>query len=250
MNILQDILETNKDVLKKSIPLTLNNWPILFTGLVYSVIILFLFRIAFLFWILAGILVTLVQSALISNYLYLIENIIRYGKISIEDFKRGFTVYIWKIYGIMVVIWFVNYGLSLFLSPLLRMQVAFVSLGSLIQLAAFVLLNCLPEVIYQKHFMAGESFSYCVEFIKENWLDWFVPNILLGILFFALTGRALTANLLIGNSLIRPSINGIIFYLVGQLFLSFIMIYRGLLFQALSGSTRRKRMYMRNMYRP
>lgn len=249
MNIFQDILETNREVLKKSTPLVLKNWPILFTGVVYSVIILFLFRVAFMFWILAGIIVTAVQSALISNYLYLIENIIRYGKISIEDFKRGFTVYIWKVYGIMVVIWFVNYGLSLFLSPLLRIQIGFVSFWSLIQLAAFILLNCLPEVIYQKHYMVGESFSYCVEFIKENWLDWFVPNILLGVLFVVLTGRVLTANFLIGNPLVRLSIDGIVLYLAGQLFLSFVMIYRGLLFQLLSGSSRRKRAYMRNMYR-
>ena len=249
MNIFQYILETNREVLKKSTPLVLKNWPILFTGVVYSVIILFLFRVAFMFWILAGIIVTAVQSALISNYLYLIENIIRYGKISIEDFKRGFTVYIWKVYGIMVVIWFVNYGLSLFLSPLLRIQIGFVSFWSLIQLAAFILLNCLPEVIYQKHYMVGESFSYCVEFIKENWLDWFVPNILLGVLFVVLTGRVLTANFLIGNPLVRLSIDGIVLYLAGQLFLSFVMIYRGLLFQLLSGSSRRKRAYMRNMYR-
>ncbi|SHJ85909.1 hypothetical protein SAMN02745975_03066 [Geosporobacter subterraneus DSM 17957] len=249
MNIFQDILETNREVLKKSTPLVLKNWPILFTGVVYSVIVLFLFRVAFMFWILAGIIVTAVQSALISNYLYLIENIIQYGKISIEDFKRGFTVYIWKVYGIMVVIWFVNYGLSLFLSPLLRLQIGFVSFWSLIQLAAFILLNCLPEVIYQKHYMVGESFSYCVEFIKENWLDWFVPNILLGVLFVILTGRVLTANFLIGNPLVRLSIDGIVLYLAGQLFLSFVMIYRGLLFQLLSGSSRRKRAYMRNMYR-
>lgn len=249
MNIFQDILETNREVLKKSAPLVLKNWPILFTGVVYSVIILFLFRVAFMFWILAGIIVTAVQSALISNYLYLIENIIRYGKISIEDFKRGFTVYIWKVYGIMVVIWFVNYGLSLFLSPLLRIQIGFVSFWSLIQLAAFILLNCLPEVIYQKHYMVGESFSYCVEFIKENWLDWFVPNILLGVLFAVLTGRVLTANFLIGNPLVRLSFDGVALYLAGQLFLSFVMIYRGLLFQLLSGSSRRKRAYMRNMYR-
>ena len=249
MNILQDIFETNKEILKKTVPLALKNWPILFTGVVYSVVILFLFRIAFLFWILAGILVTLVQSALISNYLYLIENIIRYGKITMADFKQGFTVYIWKIYGVMVVIWFVNYGLSLFLSPLLRIQIGFISLFGLIQLVAFVLLNCLPEVIYQKHYTVGENFSYCVEFIKENWLDWFIPNILLGGLFAALTGSILTANFLIGSPLVGFSVESIILYLAGQLFLSFIMIYRGLLFQVLSGSTRRKRMYMRNVYR-
>ncbi|MEW9124398.1 MAG: hypothetical protein AB2421_16925 [Thermotaleaceae bacterium] len=249
MQILQDILETNREICKKSVPLAIKNWPILFTGLVYSFIILLLFQVASFFWILAGIVVTMVQSALLSNYLYLIENIIRYGKISLDDFKQGFTVYLWKIYGIMVVIWFANYGLSLFLSPLLRVQIGFVSLGLLVQLAALILLNCLPEVIYQKHYMVGESFGYCVEFIKENWLDWFLPNIILGALFVLLTGRVLSVNLLLGNPFLSLSLRGIVLYVIGQLFLSFMMIYRGLLFQLLSSSTRRKRMYMRNVYR-
>ena len=87
MNLFKDIWETNKEIIPKAYRLLLKNWPILFTGIVYSIILILLWRVAFMFWILAGLVITLVQSAIISNYLYLIENIIRYQRITMEDFK-------------------------------------------------------------------------------------------------------------------------------------------------------------------
>ncbi|QEK12472.1 hypothetical protein FQB35_09110 [Crassaminicella thermophila] len=249
MNIFQDIVETNKNIIPKAFQLAVKNWPIVFTGIIYSIISILLFRIASLFWILAGILLSLVVSALFSNYLYLIENIIRYGKISFEDFKRGFTVYIWKIYGAMVVIWLVNYGASLLLGSILRVKIGFISFWALLQWIAFLLLNCLPEVIYQKHYAVGESFNYSFSFIKENWIDWFVPNIFLGLLLYIVMGRMLTYNVFLGVSFLHLSIRSIIIYFAGQFLLSFMMVYRGLLFDILSSTTRRKRIFMRNVYK-
>lgn len=249
MNVLQDMLVINKEIMPKSLRLTIKNWPIIFTGFVYALIFLLLGRTVFLFSILAGIIITLVQSALFSNYLYLIGNIIQYGKIDLEDFKQGFKVYIWKIYGILFVIWFVNYGAALFLSPLFSIRIGFVPLWSLVQLVAFILLNCLPEVIYQKHYHVGESFRYCFEFIKENWFNWFVPNVILGILLALITGGGLSSGLFFGGDLFSLSVSSLAVYGVAQFLLAFIMVYRGLLFQILSTSSRRKRMFMRNMYR-
>lgn len=249
MNLFKDIWETNKEIIPKAYRLLLKNWPILFTGIVYSIILILLWRVAFMFWILAGLVITLVQSAIISNYLYLIENIIRYQRITMEDFKAGFTVYIWKIYGIMIVIWFANYGASLFLSPLFNIRLGTVSLWFLVKVAAFLLLNSLPEVIYQKHFYIGETFRYSFEFIKENWIDWYIPNVVLGLLFYIVMGDIRTPDLLLRNRMFAFASSGILPYLVGQLLLAYLMIYRGLLFEILSGTSRRKRMFMRNQYR-
>lgn len=249
MNILKDIFETNKSIIPKAFRLALKNWPIIFTGLIYSIISIVLFRIVFVFWILAGIVVTLVVSALFSNYLYLIENIIRYGKITLDDFKKGFTVYLWKIYGIMVVIWLVNYAASLILSPILNIKIGFVSLWLIVQGVAVILLNCLPEVIYQKDYVFGESFGYAYTFIKENWIDWFIPNIILGLLFYLIMGRTFILNTLVSGMAFSLSTGSYIMYFAGQLLLSYTMIYRGLLFDSLSSTTRRKRMFMRNVYK-
>lgn len=247
LNMLKDIIETNRSIISKAFKLTLHNWLIIFTGLIYSIVFLLLIRVASMFWIFGGILIAIVQSAIISNYLYLIENIILYDRISIEDFKKGFKVYIWKVYGVLIVIWFANYGAGIFLRPLLNIRVGFLSLWTLIILGAFIFLNSLPEIIYQKHYDVGESFRYSFEFIKENWIDWFVPNIIFTILLLILFGGMNPINMLTrGTNLAQLNIFS---YIIGQLLFSFIMIYRGLLFQVLSGTSRRKRMFLRNVYK-
>ncbi len=249
MNIIQDIIGVNKEIIPKGIKLTLNNWPIIFTGLVYALVLGILWRVAFMFSILAGIIITLVQGALFSNYLYLIENIILYGKIDLDDFKKGFKVYLGKIYGILVVIWFVNYGAGLFLRPILNIRLGFISLWSILIIAAFILLNCLPEVIYRKHYQVADSFTYAFEFMKENWLDWLLPNVVLLGTFVVLTGSGLNPSAILGRGLFSLSTQSIIGFVIAQLLLSFIMVYRGLLFNILSTTSRRKRMFMRNTYK-
>lgn len=248
MYILEDIWQTNKKIAPKAFKLMWKNWQIIFTGIIYSAILILLWRVAFMFWILAGIVITLVQGALISNYIYLIENIIQYQRITIEDFKRGFGAYIWKVYGIMFVIWFVNYGANLFLKPLFSIRIGTISLWFLIEIVAFLLLNCLPEAIYQKHYDIGGTFRYSFEFIKENWIDWFVPNFILGLLFYVAVGDMFISNFLMGKVAFRFASSGVFFYVIGQFLLAFIMIYRGMLFEILSNTSRRKRMFMRNRY--
>lgn len=247
MNIMQDILETNKAIISKTLKFTLHNWQIIFAGFVYSILFMLLMAVASMFWIFGGIIVSLAQAAIVSNYLYLIENIIRYDRISMADFKEGFKVYIWKIYGVLIVIWFVNYGASIFLSPVLNIRVGTINIWTLAILGAFILLNALPEVIYQKHYGVGDSFSYTFEFIKENWIDWFIPNAVFAAILMFLIGGINPVNMLTRGAGFGQL--NILSSVIGQLLLSFIMIYRGLLFQILSGSTRRKRMFMRNVYK-
>ncbi|WP_053956193.1 hypothetical protein [Inediibacterium massiliense] len=247
MNMIQDIYITNQKVLKKTIEASVKNWPIVFTGFVYLIISILLFRVAVLFGILGGILVGIVQNALLSNYLYLIENIIRYGKISIEDFKKGFTIYLWKIYGIFVVIWLVHYGIDLILAPVMHIKIGTFTLWTVIELVAFVFLNCILEVIYQRDESIGENFSYSFSFMKENFIDWWIPNILLGIMIYYILGQVMNINILMGNIPLSFSIKGVVLYIVGQFLISFTMVYRGFLFGILSTTTRRKRLFMRNM---
>ncbi len=247
MDILKDIIETNKSIVVKALKFTVHNWQIIFTGFVYSVVFLLLMRIASMFWIFGGIVISIAQAGIISNYLYLIENIIRYDKISLDDFKMGFKVYIWKIYGVLIVIWFANYGADIFLRPILNIRIGPVSLWAFLGFVAFIFLNVLPEVIYQKHYAVGESFNYSFDFIKENWIDWFIPNIIFAVILTVLVGGINPMNILTKG--INIGILSGFSYIVGQLLLSFIMIYRGLLFQILSGSSRRKRKFMRNVYR-
>ncbi len=253
MNFIQDIIETNKEILPKSIKSTIKNWKIFLVGIAYVFASLIMWRVASYAWILGGIIMALFQSAVISNYLYLIENIVLYNRFTMYDFKTGFTVYLRKIYTILILFWLVDWGISLFLSPIRYISIGPLSLWFIIRLVAFVLLNTLPETIYQKHYDGLGSVTYSFEFIKENWIEWFIPNIVIFVMGYIINiiSNNIISIILINNPIpfVDTIISIVVYSILYQLIIAFAMIYRGHLFNVLSTSTRRKRMFMRNMYK-
>lgn len=255
LEILKDIYYVNLKTIKKSSKLFLDNWSIVFTGFIYTTINMVIFTvIGFLFrgvlGLVGGLLGAIVMSAMISNYLYLLQNIIKHGKITIQDFKDGFKVYLWKIYGVLFIGWISSILLNMFISPILSRAISPRLISTIISVLLLILLNPLPESIYQKFYSPWETIQYAFNFIRENWIEWFLPNILfIGILYFT-TGKIINDLLAIQYTFnFDFSITGILFYIIGQVIFSFIMIYRGVLFEMLSTSTRRKRMYMRRLYK-
>jgi len=252
LNLFEDILFVNKSTMKKAIRSLQKNWIILFTGLAYSAInILLIIVISTLFTgvlqILAGFIIAIVSASLVSNYLYLLYNIINYDRISMQDFKDGFKALLWDVYGVFFVFWIASF----LISPLYRLLGSnSMLLSRIIGLLVLFALNPLPETIYQKRYSSFEMIGYSFEFMKENWLNWTIPNAIFHYLMYLLTGTVLTD--IFATSLnfnFDFSIKGIGLYLLGQLLFSFMMIYRGHLYKLLSTSTRNKRIYMKNMYK-
>lgn len=248
MDILNDFLNINKETLKKTFISLKDNWVIIFSGIVYTILTTLIFTTIFTLFtgvlsLIAGIIAAVVSAALISNYLYLLYKVINYGKIKLQDFKDGFTYFLRKVYGVFFFAWIGSYLLSIVgraIGPNI------IALNAIISLSILVLLNALPETIYLKSLDPMDSIVYSLDFMKENWLNWLIPNVLLYLSIYIVTGKIIT-------NLFATSISGgiffgganIIVYLIGQLLFSFTMIYRGHLYKLLSTSTRRKRMYMR-----
>ncbi|SHK49944.1 hypothetical protein [Paramaledivibacter caminithermalis] len=252
MNFIEDIILTNKGIVLKSFKLSIKNWKIFLVGFTYFIISFLMWTVASYAWILGGIIVALFQSAIISNYIYLIENIINYEGFSLEDFKSGFTVYLRNIYSIIIIFWFVRFGASLFLKPIFYINIGGLSLWSIIQIVAVILLNPLPETIYQKYHAGLDAITYSFDFIKENWLEWFIPNgFIIAVLYLIhiSTNKMLIILGFSTNIFISSTFTLIVYSVVYQILLCYAMIYRGQLFNILSTSTRRKRMFMRNMYK-
>lgn len=244
VDILKDTLIINKTTFQRTIKSLQKNWIIIFTGLIYialNMAMLLVINTLFrgVLFILAGIAMALASSALISNYLYLLENVINNKRLNFNDFKDGFTKYLRKIYGVFFIAWIGSFVLSLLQG----------ALGNIINLIASIViiiaLNPLPEAIYQKNYSSSESIKYTFKFMKENWLNWFLPNIIFSFVLYVITGN-LILNLF--TTYIKLSSQTIIAYLIGQTVFSFMMIYRGHLFNILSTSTRRKRAYMNKFY--
>ncbi len=246
MDYYKDFIYLTRSSGKKTFRSLKKHWPLIFTGFIYSLLNIALFGLMGMlmrgpFYLLSGIILAIANSSLVSNYLYLLFNIINYDRMTVQDFKDGFIYYLRKIYGIFFIAYIGRLILSL-LGPVLGGLVNL--LDVIIYFTILVLLNPLPETIYQKHYDSWESIVYSVEFIQENWLNWLVPNFLLSLILYFTTGIFLTdvfTTHLGFSNLINP-IN-IALYIVGQLVFSFMMIYRGHLYKELSTSTRRKRMF-------
>lgn len=135
-------------------------------------------------------------------------------------------------------------------------------LRMMLGLVIAVLFNTLPEAIYLVRGGTLELFGESYNFIKENFLEWLAPWLLLlsPLLFLSgptafLNGLILlsTANpiqvlqsaIMIGGRLLVPPY--IFFFPLAALIAYFILVFRGNLFKILAGTSRRSRAYQERM---
>lgn len=246
MDYIKDIIYVNKESFFKTIKSLKTSWPIIFAGFAYGALSIVIVAVLNLLLsgplsLLSGIISILITSSLFSNYLYLLTNVLKYGRITFDDFKNGFTYYTRKIYSIIFVFYLARLILSLAVG---MFGPGGGTILSLVSLAAVILLNALPETIYQKYYGPVDSISYAFSFISENALNWAVPNIILLGVLYPMVSSVFPIAFMITFRVV-PGITQILAFLIGQLLLNFGMIYRGHLFSLLSTSTKRKREYMK-----
>lgn len=250
MNYLEDMIDVNKSVLDKTLKSFTKNWMIIITGIVYTVMNLIAINILGILFagplsVLSGIAFALLRSVIASNYLYLLFNIVNYNSLTIDDFKNGFNYYLRKIYGIFFVLYIIQLLLSMVSS-------VFGSFGNslimIISLVSAVALTALPETVYLKQYDAWESIVYSLNFLKENVINWVIPNLIFYLAIYLITGEILLEifNVNVGFDFSMNPIS-MISYVLAQTVFSFMMIYRGHLYKILSTSTRRKRMFMKKI---
>lgn len=236
MTKLEDFIEVNKKVLKDTAYSMSNYWIIVFAGLIYGVLGFLVnnFLYGFLGFILRGPLgiiigfvAAAIRAAMLSSFLYMLYRIINDLGFNFDDFKAGFAAFFRKVYGIIFIYWIFSMIID-------NISIILGGTGSLftilVNLSMLIFLNALPETVYLKSYDQGESIVKAVEFISENVLNWFGPNIIFVLVYLLL---------------IR--ISGGLGFILTQIIFAFVMVYRGHLYKLLSGSTMRKRMFMRKL---
>jgi hypothetical protein len=120
-----------------------------------------------------------------------------------------------------------------------------------VTLILLIILNPIPEIIYLGRSDGLAMLQESVDFLRENWLEWFLPLVLLTILSLEFplpfvspfqTGQ-LGFPFMNAISLLSGSIENIFWSVLGVLLLFALMVFRGLLFRSLFGSSRRQRIY-------
>ena len=181
------------------------------------------------FGFLAGLALWLAMAALVSSYLYFVSELTAHARVSVQELKRSMGAYFWAVVNLMFILWLVELLLGLALARSPGGQGIFLFW----RLAAFVLLNATPEVIYRRGTHGGiATIAKSVQFIQTNWIEWFIPNVAFGAVFY-LGVPALTAR---GVPLLAVAA------LAGAL-LHLVMVFRGALFIELDSSSHRQRMF-------
>jgi hypothetical protein len=234
MQILRVTLWIYATALRRSWEGVRRNWVVSFAPLVYGLGLSLVGMVAAPFGIIGGLLLGLATQACVSSGLHLIKNIVDSGKANFNDFLRGFTVYLWDLLTVAFILWIPM--------RLLATVLASVPNGGLIyfcvQIALYILLNPVPELIYQSRTSGLELLGASYNFIVENWLEWLIPNIVLGIAGYWLLN--MFGSFLYG----LPGFVQLFLHAFGLgLYLTYIMTFRGFLFAELHGTTPRSRIY-------
>ena len=234
MQTLQVTLWMYAVALKRSWECARKNWVVSFAPVAYGVILAIIVSIVAPLGMIGGLLFSLASQACVSSGLFLVKNMVDSNKADFNDFLNGFTVYLWELLGIAFILWIPL--------RLLAMALATAPNGDLIyfliKLALYILLNPVPEFIYQSRASGIELIGSSYNFIVENWIEWLIPNILLLAVGYVLLG------------LIEPLIFALpgfvalfLYAFIVGLGLTYFMIFRGFLFAQLHGTTRRSRLY-------
>lgn len=247
MDIIKDLVLVNKESFSRTVKSLKNGWPLFFVGFVYIILNTALFTILSMLFIgplsfFIGFIALIISSGFISNYLYLLFNLINYNRITLQNFKDGFGYFLRKIYGIYFIGWVLSVLLS-FVTGVLGQGA--IDINIIISASILIFLNALPETAYIKSYDSMGSITYSLDFMKENWFNWLIPNLVFMVIIYYLTGQ-------IFGGLFKTHMsygifrNGSIYIrgLLGQIVFTIGMIYRGHLYKILSSGNRRKRIFM------
>ncbi len=207
-----------------------------------------------------------VNALIIGATLSLTEEAIRGGRrLQWQDIPQSVGKYFWEVISVGFMVWF----------PLLFLEMGLQSnpyqplIATAVFFLMFVLLNPVPEVIYQsRKGSALEIVQESYEFVLENWIEWFLPVALalapFGLSFFFQIssqagrrggldfGQLITVPFSILSqwlSLLGMSSNGSVTFvlIITPITSVFILLFRGHLFAALLKSSRRQRMFQSRM---
>jgi hypothetical protein len=224
-------------------------------------------QIAGPFGIVGGFMLGAVNALFVGATLSLIEqSLTRARALTVHDVYESLGHYFWDVIGVGFVLWLPLMALDMMVQA--NPYGSFFSYAVLLLL--FLLLNPAPEAIYQiRHDSPLDVLKNCYEFVLENWVEWFIPWLLV-LVPFVLSPVGLRTILDLSRRMGRGAgldfvqllmlpltiLDGWVTYLgvtpsvswVLTLFLTpplsvAILLFRGHLFASLHGSSRRQRAF-------
>lgn len=234
MKILQVTLWLYITALGRSWDCLRRNWVVSLAPVAYGIILTVTGMVVGPLGIIGGLIYSLVSSACASSGLFLIKNMVESGKADVSDFLNGFLAYLGELLTFFFILWLPMWAAANGLAGVPNGWLIYL----LLRLGLFIILNAVPEMIYQGRASGLELIGASYSFIVENWIEWLVPNLILfaaGYFFLDFF-----ETLLFGlPALVQLFASA---FMLGIL-LAYFMTFRGFLFSQLHGTTRRTRIF-------
>jgi hypothetical protein len=231
-------------------------WPVAFSLVLYAAILVATGMLVGGMGIVGGFILGLVSAACISGYLYLLSQAVQGLPLRLSDFKSSFGALFWDVISVMFALWIIGFVLEILVKGAGHNGEA---IQAMIMLAMAFFLNPVPELIYQGKTRSFELLHQSARFVLANPVAWFLPNLLFAVVLLAPSGALMVEHpglLLVTFSQVF-SVGGLLAFAVKWkwaiplllLFLHYVMVFRGLLFQALSGDSARRRAWQAQLRR-
>jgi len=219
------------------------NWWVGVLPFLYGGILFFAALFVFSLGMVGGFIFGFISAMCSSSYLYFIAGIVNGQRMRPSELGESWRPYLSPV----ITVLFFFFLVQLILSSINTPQGTVV----LVTLILLVILNPIPEIVYLGRSDGFGMLQESFDFLRENWLEWFLPLILLTVLSFAFP-VPLFSPLQVGqlgfsfmsiSGLFSGSIENLLWEALGAFLLLLLMVFRGLLFRALFGSSRRQRLF-------
>lgn len=255
-------LQLYREAFRATVSSLTRNWILIAAVLVLAIFMFLITAVAASLGMLGGFLLGAANAFAVGALLSLVEQaVLSTRQMTLEDLWKAGGQYFWDVITIGFIV----------LLPLQFLQMGMQAnpYGSAIVSAVFfllfLLLNPIPEILYQSRLGSPiDSLKASYEFVLENWIEWFLPLAIVlapfGLSFFF--GISSQGGRLVGLDFLQLlqlpfAVLGQLFYFLGipsslatviTLLLTPIgvvamMLFRGFLFKALHGSSRRQRQF-------
>lgn len=190
--------------------------------------------------VIGGILWLFFMDAVFSAYLYFVGETVGNSKTSLSEWKRSVGAYFWSIINVLFILWLVDLMLDYALKQNPNAHV----IRTGIAILEFILLNPIPEVLYQRGTYGFASITESAKFVQEHWIEWLIPHAIIGALLWQ-TAPELVRILVVDtrSAIASMLVLSLPVAIIGGPLLHVFMVFRGHLFEALSSTSHRQRMY-------
>ena len=241
MELVFATLDIYKKAFVKSFILTLQSWKLVFFHLILLLVVGIAGGLIHSNDIVSGLIRGFITSYMISVYFASIQCAVQNEKASFKDYCN---------YGFQILSHVISVFFALMIVDLILKTMRMDFLNYVVAILFSVLCNPLPEIIYLREGSVGEMIYTSYEFVKENFIEWFLPIILIVLMFFGFNSKAFLSvfsknpvevieSFLLLLSVFSLRLFEMWLYLLPVLYLlMFVMLFRGNLFLALEKGRR------------